>query len=154
MCGMKEKIENLNNSSAQDTDICFRQITEEFNTTDNAGRRNDLALLLSDYNRHSSVKTIVEMIKKLKSQQNQKSYVGTLLYALSNLQYGEHLDYIFTLVFDNSFEVSREAYCLLENFDDKNKISEIIKNNMPAIIDKIYESQEQANFYTSLLEFM
>jgi hypothetical protein len=101
-----------------------------------------IALALSDVRYEGTVGKIIELLKS----DSTKGYRGTLLYALEPLDYVDHIEFIFKLLKDDSFETRWEAYELIKIAC--NKIPYEVKMKM------IKASQETMNMYQSVLEVL
>ena len=130
----------------------FELIIEEFESTDNSVKRNSLAMLLTDYDKEMAVEPIIRMIKHPKTYHSR----GTLLYALNELDYSEHIEYLFTLIFDDSFEVKREAFLLIETAIEHNWLDihnmEKQEDLIAKTIEQLKGDKSDKDFYISVLE--
>ena len=129
----------------------FSLLTQEFELTDNPAKRNSLAMLLADNAKEMALEPIIRMIKNPKAHNSR----GTLLYALNDLDYDDHLEYLFTLIYDDSFEVKREAFMLIEKaFEHKNISDDIIKRQISLAVNAVKQLQSDMDFYVSVLELL
>ena len=143
--------EYLKTAREPDRSIFLDRLVEEFEVTDNSAKRNSLALLFAEYGKEMALTPIVKMIQNQKSHKNR----GTLLYALNQIDYIEQLEYLFTLVFDDNFEVKREAYMLVESAIENNADNvDKVKKNVGRVIQTIRQLQEDMDFYVSVLELI
>ena len=118
-------------------------------TTDNNNLRNAIAIALSDIGNNEAIEPIINMLKSPKTVGSR----GTLLYALGNFNCSPYAELIVDLLFDDSFEVSRQSLLLLES------IAEAIPNDLKQkciqkIIDKIKSLREQAEFLKESLDIL
>lgn len=115
--------------------------------TDNNGLRNAIAVALSDIGSVEAVEPIVKMLKHPKTLRSR----GTLLYALEAFDCSDYSELITELLFEDSFEVSRQSFLLLEaNVDrispeKKQKCIEKIQRKMDSLNDKIEFLSESLN---------
>jgi len=109
--------------------------------TDDDGERNRLALILSDHKADGTAEIIIQLLKSEKTAGNR----GTLLYALGELDYTEHIDFIFDFILNGkSFEVNMEALRLIKKYlrgtDEKT-----IKKQIPFFVEKITDEMDELN---------
>lgn len=78
--------------------------------TDNNGLRNAIAIALSDIGSVEAVEPIIKMLQHPKTLRAR----GTLLYALEAFDCSDYSELIAELLFEDSFEVSRQSLLLLE----------------------------------------
>ncbi len=122
-----------------------------FEIADNPIERNKLAILLSDFGKELAVVPIIKMIKDPRTKGNR----GTLLYALGELDCSLHLDFLFTLMLEDNFEVRRQAYLIIEKVLSKEDSNlQLIKKQIPLLTNKIRTLQEDVDFYISALELL
>lgn len=110
--------------------------------TNNAIVRNMIALALSDVRHQGIVEKIIELLTSDRTKGNR----GTLLYSLEPLDYIDHIEYIFDLLKDDTFEVRWEAFELIKMAG--NNISVEIKKRM------VDSSLEKINMYQDIIEIL
>jgi len=108
---IEKSLKLIENIGDEKNELALPSLLEILETTDNNIIRNQVALALSDIGNSSAVDLIIKMILSPKTQRSR----GTLMYSLRNLEYTDHLKLFITLLSDRSFEVSREAFTLLES---------------------------------------
>ena len=146
--GIKDYLKTIN---TEETDNWFERLVNAFEIADNPIERNKLAILLSDFGKELAVVPIIKMIKDPRTKGNR----GTLLYALGELDCSLHLDFLFTLMLEDNFEVSRQAYLIIEKVLSKEDSNlELIKKQIPLLTNKIRTLQEDEDFYISALELL
>lgn len=117
--------------------------------TDNGILRNEIAIALSDIGCTQAVEPIINVLRSAKTIGNR----GTLLYALESFDYSRYIELIAELLFDDSFEVSRQALVLIESIigdisnDTKQKIAANIRAEIDDLQDKIDFLQESLNMF-------
>lgn len=135
----------------EETDIWFDRMANAFEIADNPNERNKLAILLSDFGKELAVIPIIKMIKDPRTKGNR----GTLLYALEELDCSLYLDFLFSLMIEDNFEVSRQAYLIIEKVLSKeNSNLELIKKQIPLLTEKVRTLQADMDFYISALELL
>lgn len=141
----------LKTINPEETDIWFDRMVNAFEIADNPIERNKLAILLSDFGKELAVIPIIKMIKDPRTKGNR----GTLLYALEELDCSLHLDFLFSLMLEDNFEVNRQAYLIIEKvLSRENSNLELIKKQIPLLTKKIRTLQEDVDFYVSALELL
>ena len=85
-------------------------LIEELKTTDDANRRNELALGLADMGYDEVVPVLIDLIKKLKYTD---SY-ATLIYALGNLNCANEICDILDIIFHGNWEASNNMLLLFK----------------------------------------
>lgn len=153
ICGIPlDGIENvLKTINPEETDIWFERLVNAFEIADNPIERNKIAILLSDFGKELAVIPIIKMIKDPRTKGNR----GTLLYALEELDCSLHLDLLFSLMLEDNFEVSRQAYLIIEKvLSRENSNLELLKKQIPLLANKIRSLQEDVDFYISALELL
>lgn len=102
--------------------------------------RNQIAVKLSDMRCQRAVAPIIRLLNDSKTNGNK----GTLLYSLENLDYTDHFEILFDMLITGNFEVSRQAYMLIEQVKDKLSIQEkqLYKEK---ILNKTKEMTEKNN---------
>lgn len=78
-------------------------------------KRNTVALFLSEIKCDEAVSAIIKLIK----DEQESKHIGTLIYALQNLECAEYLEHIFHLLYSGNYEVRRNIFDLLEQNKDK-----------------------------------
>jgi hypothetical protein len=135
----------------EETDIWFDRMVNAFEIADNPNERNKLAILLSDFGKELAIIPIIKMIKDPRTKGNR----GTLLYALEELDCSLYLDFLFSLMIEDNFEVSRQAYLIIEKVLSKeNNNLELIKKQIPLLTEKVRTLQADVDFYLSALELL
>jgi len=117
---------------------CLEVLLKHLKATENKQLRNEIALTLSDIGNNRAVDPLIEMIIDPKT----KGGRGTLLYALEELDYADHIAIITDFVGDASLEVSMHAFLLLEHVIDelsdeqKAECKEILESKLKVIEDE------------------
>jgi HEAT repeat protein len=83
--------------------------------TDNIILRNEIAIALADIGNDKAVEPLIYMLKHSKT----KGSRGTLLYALEDLDYIQHVELLVELLYEDNFEVNRHALMLIESISTK-----------------------------------
>lgn len=99
----------------QEYEIVMCKLINEMKYTDKICNRNTMAIVLSDLKCNQA---IGEMISLIKNPENSKS-IGTIIYALQNLDCEKNILTIFDLLFKGNYEVRCNMYNLLECKIDK-----------------------------------
>ena len=115
-------------------------------TTCDGNLRNSIALRLSDIRSEALVGAVTQLVEDPKTIGNR----GTLLYALQDLDYSGKLDALLPLLGSSSFEVSREAFNLIEPYlhslsPDQQKTLQVLLNQ------QIENLQEELSFKQEIL---
>lgn len=79
-------------------------------STSNNVLRDALAIALADIGDHQAVEPLIRLLKNSKTLKSR----GTLLYALESFNCSDYAELITELLFEDNFEVSRQAFILLE----------------------------------------
>ena len=147
-----EEIENFfKNSDLSLIENSIKELIKIFLADVRPKDRNQIALMLSDYGGNLAVEPIIEMLKRPATKRNR----GTLLYALEELDCHAHLDFLFSLMLEGNFEVSRESYLIIEKIlPEENNDLEFIKKQIPLLTEKIRALQNDIDFYVSILELL
>ena len=137
-----EVVENLTDSQVQGSE---KELLQIFTSAD-ASLRNSIALRMSDTKCQQVVPCIIDLLKDPKTKGNR----GTLLFALHELNYSEHIEDLLPLLADPSFEVSREAYALVKpHFRNLTKKQ---KNETKALLEAYLEDlRDEIDFRKSIL---
>lgn len=107
--------------------------------TDNNILRNAIAIALSDIGSNEAIEPLISMLSHTKTIGSR----GTLLYALEAFDCSSHAELITDLLFEDRFEVSRQALLLLESIvnnvpiEIKQKCVEKIQDKIDSLHDKI-----------------
>jgi len=143
--------EFLSSLSQKDREEYTEQLIDILKTTDEPSKRNEIAIVLSEFAQDKAVEPIVQMINDPKTIGNR----GTLLYSLRELEYSEHIELIFDLMFYKGCEVSRESRYLfaqaLQNSNDKKFLSTWIEK-IEYKIDVIEDDLDFLNFLTENID--
>ena len=142
---LKERLRNANDTNKH---IYSKQLLNIFKTTENPIVRNECALLLSEYLGNESVEPIVQALQNINMHKSR----GTLLYALEGLDYHHYFPFIFELMFDDCFEVNRQARILIENAVENCSKESVAKEYMDIINNKCTELGEDIDYLGSLME--
>lgn len=95
----------------------YKKLIQELQCTDNCNRRNEIALCLSDNKCDSAVPVLIELIQKLQHTDS----IGTLIYALGNLDCANSLTSILHIVFHGNWEASNNLLLVFkEKYSDMN----------------------------------
>lgn len=97
-------------------------------------KRNTVALVLSSLKCNKAVTTIIKLLKN----ESESKYIGTLVYALQNLECHQYLEQIFHLIYIGNYEVRRNMFDLLEQ--NKDKISIESSEKMKISLNKAIET--------------
>lgn len=115
--------------------------------TDNNIIRNAIAIALSDIGSIEAIEPIISMLRHPKTIGAR----GTLLYALEAFDCSDYGELITDLLFEDSFEVSRQSLILLES----NKIPiEVKQKCIEKIQDKIERLRDKIKFLSESLEVL
>lgn len=117
--------------------------------TDNNILRNEIAIALSDIGCHEAVEPIIKMIKSAKTIGNR----GTLLYALESFDNASHIEMIVDLLYEDNFEVSRQALILIERMINDVPV-EIKQKYIWKMRNEIENLQDKIDFLTESLEVL
>ncbi|WP_377520240.1 HEAT repeat domain-containing protein [Priestia megaterium] len=79
-------------------------------STSNNVLRDALAIALADIGDYQAVEPLIRLLKNPKTLKSR----GTLLYALESFNCSDYAELITELLFEDNFEVSRQAFILLE----------------------------------------
>lgn len=125
--------------------ILFKYI----HSTENNSLRNTIAIALSDIGCEEAVEHILVLLKDPKTHGNR----GTLLYTLEGFDLSGRISEIIDFLFDDGFEVSRQAFLLLQSNRGKLSAETVIK------ITKRVESEvenlvEKLDFLEEALEIL
>lgn len=148
---LKEFEEKMENNSMQEAKKMIEEIGCQKNTdavpllihylviTDDNNIRNAIAIALSDIGSTEAIEPIISMLRHPKTIGAR----GTLLYALESFDCSNHVELITELLFDDTFEVSRQSFLLLESNINKipigmrRKCIERIQDKIKCMNDKI-----------------
>lgn len=87
----------------------------DYKMPQDSNKRNAVAIFLSEMKCDEAVPKIIEIIRNEKGSK----YIGTLVYALQDLECAEYLEQIFDLIYIGNYEVRRNMFTLLEQNKDK-----------------------------------
>lgn len=138
-----ELVENFTNAQVKATE---NQLMDALMTTCDGNLRNSIALRLSDIRSEALVGAVTQLVEDPKTIGNR----GTLLYAIQDLDYSGKLDALLPLLGSSSFEVSREAFNLIEPYlhslsPDQQKTLQVLLNQ------QIENLQEELSFKQEIL---
>lgn len=108
-------------------------------STEDSGLRNAIAVALSDIGCEEAIEHILVLLKDPKTHGNR----GTLLYALQEFDLSGHLSNIAEFLFDDGFEVSRQALSLIQSNRGKlsaetvHKITERVESEVEKLEEKL-----------------
>lgn len=111
-----------------------------FEITNNNILRNEIAIALSDIGYSEAVEPIINMIRNPKTIGSR----GTLLYSLESFDYSSYIELLVDLLYDDNFEVSRQAFILIENIiknlsdETKQKCINNIQDEIDKLEDKVH----------------
>ena len=88
----------------------IESLIEELKTTEDADRRNELALGLSEMHSDEAVPVLIELIKKLRWTDD----YGQLIYALNNLNCANELTGILDIIFHGDLEACNNLLLLFK----------------------------------------
>ena len=95
----------------------YKELIQELQCTDNNNRRNEIALCLSDNKCDSAVPVLIELIRELQYTDS----IGTLIYALGNLDCANYLNSILHIIFHGNWEASNNLLLVFkEKYSDMN----------------------------------
>lgn len=100
-------------------------------TTKNAGLRNSIAIALADIGSKEAIEPSISLLK----DPNTKGKRGTILYALESFQCPEYIELFVELLCEDSFELSRQAFNLLDSHSESIS-SEIIQGKIGRIAEQ------------------
>lgn len=86
-----------------------QQLIDEMKYTQNKGHRNTIAIVLSDLKCNEAIPAMVELINNPEN----KNCIGTLLYALENLDCENEIKNIIHILMDGNYEAQYCTYSLL-----------------------------------------
>lgn len=118
-------------------------------TTNSPAIRNAAALALADIGDQKVLPILVSLISDPKTE----NYRGTLVHALQSFDCSEILSFLVHLVIDGNFEVSHEAFQVIEKIDgdvDENEFEECLSRINKAI--SVCKSEEKKSFLEDLKE--
>ncbi|WP_392455317.1 HEAT repeat domain-containing protein [Chryseomicrobium aureum] len=141
-----EVVENLTDSQVQGSE---KELLQILTSADDASLRNSIALRMSDAKCQQVAPCIIDLLKDPKTKGNR----GTLLYALHELNYSEHIEVLLPFLADPSFEVSREAYALVKpHFRNLTKKQ---KNETKALLEAYLEDlRDEIDFRKGVLSVL
>ena len=96
-------------------------------------KRNTIVLVLADLKCNEAVPVIINLIQ----EQAESNYIGTLVYALQDLECAEYLEQIYYLIYKGNYEVRHNIFDLLEK--NKNKMSPEIHRKICSNLEKAIE---------------
>jgi HEAT repeats len=108
-------------------------------STDNNVVRDALAIALADIGDYQAIEPLIRLLKNPKTIKSR----GNLLYALESFNCSNYAELITELLFEDNFEVSRQAFILLEtqmfhiSKDVKTKCIKRIKQELRETPDKV-----------------
>lgn len=118
-------------------------------TTENSALRNAIAIALSDIGCVEAIEHILALLKDPKTCGDR----GTLLYALQEFDISCQIATIVDFLFDDGFEVSRQALSLIQS--NLSKISpETVSSIIESIRIKIRKMEEKFCFLDEVLEIL
>ncbi|WP_102275557.1 HEAT repeat domain-containing protein [Cytobacillus massiliigabonensis] len=126
-----------------------RPLIHHLLTTDNKNLRNAIAIALSDIGNSEAIEPLIYMLKS----PNTVGSKGTLLYALENFNCGPFAELIVDLLFDDSFEVSRQSFLLLES-NAKTIPTDLKHKCIKKIMSKIDNLRDQTEFLRESIEIL
>ena len=136
---IEEALKIIETFGNEKNDLALPILLELFETTDNNIVRNQIALALSDIGNTVAIEPLIKMILNPKTQKSR----GTLLYSLKSFECSHHLSLFIKLLSDRSFEVSREAFSLIElslknvsNFDKEEYIN-LLQKEIELVNDRL-----------------
>lgn len=107
--------------------------------TDNHELRNSIAITLADMGDSAAVEPLIALLENPKTV----GYRGSLIYALESLDCSNYIEKIVPFLCDNSFEVRRQAYLLLESMAHnipgpiKQQCIQLLEESLDQLQDKI-----------------
>lgn len=111
----------------------IEELIEELKNTDDANRRNELALGLADMGYDEVVPVLVDLIKKLKYTD---SY-ATLIYALNELNCADEICDILDIIFHGNWEASNNMLLLFRKKYPK------MDNEHKELCQRIFADEEE-----------
>ncbi|MDU9690179.1 HEAT repeat domain-containing protein [Priestia aryabhattai] len=118
-------------------------------STNNNMLRDALAIALADIGDHQAIEPLIGLLKSPKTLKSR----GTLLYALESFNCSNYAELITELLFENNFEVSRQAFILLEaqmlhiSNDVKTECIKRIKQELRKTPDKVQFLTESIDLF-------
>ncbi|MEF9864762.1 MAG: hypothetical protein RR777_07415 [Christensenellaceae bacterium] len=130
-------------------------IEERLSVTENSLERNELALILADHWGDIAVEPIIRLLRDKKTEGNR----GTLLYALEDLNYSKYLGLLVDLMVQGNFEVSREAFSLIEEAVENHENDIVLEEDnitkqKNELMQKIKYLSGEIEFYIDALELL
>ncbi|QDZ81101.1 HEAT repeat domain-containing protein [Priestia megaterium] len=118
-------------------------------STDNNVVRDALAIALADIGDYQAIEPLIRLLKNPKTVKSR----GTLLYALESFNCSNYAELITELLFEDNFEVSRQAFILLEaqmlhiSNDVKTKCIKRIKQELRETPNKVQFLKESMDLF-------
>ncbi|MFF2755291.1 HEAT repeat domain-containing protein [Psychrobacillus sp. NPDC058041] len=116
-------------------------------TTKNAKLRNSIAIALADIGSNEAIEPLISLLKN----PNTIGARGTILYALESFPCTEYIELFAELLGEDSFEVSRQAFILIDSHSE-NISSETKEKCISIIQKKIDRITDQKEFLIDSLE--
>ena len=143
-----DAIKKLADSKYSTQELVRQKLLSLLQETNNHFIRNEVAIALGDIKEKRAVSIIVELLKNPKTINHR----GTLVYALSAFNCADLLPFLIDLVILGGFEVSREAFQIIENieteidediwFQCKKKLQEnlpLVSEEKSILLQELYE---------------
>lgn len=124
-------------------------LIKHLESTENKILRNKIAIALSDIGSPEAIEPLMNMLNNPKTIGSR----GTLLYALESFDCLSHVELIMDLLFDDNFEVSRQALILIEPII-KDIEDEIKQKYMMKIRNELDMLQEKIDFLSEVLDLI
>ena len=130
--------------------IVFRdKLISEMKHTENRCHRNTIATVLGDLKCNQAISVIIELINKPEN----RMCVGSLIYALEELDCEHEIKNIIHVLFDGNFEAQYNTYSLLEQ-----KVNSMNQEDKCACITLVKQErhrlQEKLDFITDIEEML
>lgn len=115
--------------------VVFRdKLINELQRTENRRHRNTIAIVLGDLKCNESVGVMVELINKPEN----RMCIGTLIYALEELDCEHEIKNIIHVLFDGNYEAQCNMYSLLEQ-----KVNGMSREDKCACLDIVKQKREK-----------